>query len=175
MASAARDEMGKTKMEAIADRGYFSGPEIKATLEAGISPLVPKPMTSNARAEGRFSKLDFVYDAKRDEYRCPAGERAIFRFTSSYRRITRWEHERLLEAMQRRLDRRPDAMTLRRRTIEHVFGTLKHWMGSTHFLTRGLPHVSTEMSLYVLAYNLKRVIKLLGMPKTLQAMQLLGA
>jgi hypothetical protein len=77
--------------------------------------------------------------------------------------------------MQRRLDRRPDAMTLRRRTIEHVFGTLKHWMGSTHFPTRGLPHVSTEMSLYVLAYNLKRVIKLLGMPKTLQAMRLLGA
>jgi hypothetical protein len=159
-------------------------------------------MTSNARADGRFSKLDFVYDAKRDVYRCPAGERAIFRFatiengltirkywtsacprcplktqctTSSYRRITRWEHERLLEAMQRRLDRRPEAMTLRRRTIEHVFGTLKHWMGSTHFMTRGLPHVSTEMSLYVLAYNLKRVIKLLGMPKTLQAMRLLGA
>ena len=66
-------------------------------------------------------------------------------------------------------------MTLRRRTIEHVFGTLKHWMGSTHFLTRGLAHVGTEMSLYVLAYNLKRVIKLLGMPKTLQAMRLLGA
>jgi hypothetical protein len=202
MASAAKDEIGKTKMEAIADRGYFSGPEIKATLEAGISPLVPKPMTSNARAEGRFSKLDFVYDAKRDEYRCPAGERAIFRFatvengltirkywtsacprcplktqctTSSYRRIVRWEHERLLEAMQRRLDRKPEAMTLRRRTIEHVFGTLKYWMGSTHFLTRGLPHVSTEMSLYVLAYNLKRVIKLLGMPKTMQATRLLGA
>ena len=77
--------------------------------------------------------------------------------------------------MQRRLDRKPDAMTLRRRTIEHVFGTLKHWMGSTHFLTRGLHHVSTEMSLHVLAYNLKRVIKLLGMPKTMQAMRLLGA
>jgi hypothetical protein len=202
MATAARDEMGKTRMEAVADRGYFNSNEIKATLEAGITPLVPKPMTSNARAEGRFSKLDFVYDAKRDEYRCPAGERAIFRFatvesgltirkywssacprcplkaqctTSSYRRITRWEHERILEAMQLRLDRKPEAMTLRRRTIEHVFGTLKHWMGSAHFLTRGLAHVGTEMSLYVLAYNLKRVIKLLGMPKTLQAMQLLGA
>ena len=202
MASAARDEMGKTTMEAIADRGYFNSNEIKACTEVGITPLVPKPMTSNARAEGRFSKLDFVYIAKDDEYQCPAGERAIFRFsreegglvvrkywssacprcplkaqctTGDYRRIARWEHERLLEAMQRRLDRRPDAMTLRRRTIEHVFGTLKHWMGSTHFLTRGLPHVSTEMSLYVLAYNLKRVIKLLGMPKTLQAMRLLGA
>jgi len=202
MATVAKEEMGKTKMEAIADRGYFNSHEIKACTEAGITPLVPKPMTSNARAEGRFSKLDFVHIAKDDEYQCPAGERAIFRFatiengltirkywssacprcpmkaqctTSSYRRITRWEHERLLEAMQRRLDRRPDAMTLRRRTIEHVFGTLKHWMGSTHFLTRGLQHVGTEMSLYVLAYNLKRVIKLLGMPRTLQAMRLLGA
>jgi len=202
MATAAKDEMGKTKVEAIADRGYFSSNEIKACTEAGITPLVPKPMTSNARAEGRFSKLDFIYIAKDDEYQCPAGERAIFRFatienglairkywssscprcplkaqctTSSYRRITRWEHERILEAMQRRLDRRPNAMTLRRRTIEHVFGTLKFWMGSTHFLTRGLHNVGTEMSLYVLAYNLKRLIKLLGLPKTLQAMRLLGA
>jgi len=159
-------------------------------------------MTSGARAEGRFSKLDFIYIARDDEYQCPAGERAIFRFatiengltirkywssacprcplkaqctTGDYRRVTRWEHERVLEAMQRRLDRTPEAMTLRRRTIEHVFGTLKHWMGATHFLTRGLAHVNTEMSLYVLAYNLKRVIKLLGMPKTLQAMRLLSA
>jgi transposase len=202
MATAARDEMGKTKMEAIADRGYFNSNEIKATLEAGITPLVPKPMTSNAKAEGRFSKGDFIYLQKDDEYQCPAGERAIHRFsreegglmvriywssacpgcpmrkqctTSNYRRIRRWQHEHLLEAMQRRLDRKPEAMLLRRRTIEHVFGTLKHWMGSTHFLTRGLAHVSTEMSLHVLAYNLKRVIKLLGMPKTLQAMRLLGA
>ena len=140
--------------------------------------------------------------AKNDEYRCPAGERAIRRFsaieaglvihkywssscprcplktqctTSSYRRITRWEHEHILEAMQRRLDRKPGAMTLRRRTIEHVFGTLKHWMGATHFLMRGLAHVNTEMSLYVLAYNLKRVITVLGMPRTLQAMRLLRA
>ena len=77
--------------------------------------------------------------------------------------------------MQRRLDRKPKVMTLRRRTIEHVFGTLKHWMGATHFLMRGLAHVNTEMSLYVLAYNLKRVIKVLGMPQTLRAMRLLGA
>jgi transposase len=202
MATAARDEMGTSKMEAVADRGYFNSNEIKATLEAGITPLVPKPMTSNAKAEGRFSKGDFIYLQKDDEYQCPAGQRAIHRFsreegglmvriywssacpgcpmrkqctTSNYRRIRRWQHEHLLEAMQRRLDRKPEAMLLRRRTIEHVFGTLKHWMGSTHFLTRGLAHVSTEMSLYVLAYNLKRVIKLLGMPKTLQAMRLLGA
>ena len=202
MATAARDEMGITKMQAVADRGYFSSNEIKATVDAGITPLVPKPMTSGAKADGRFGKGDFIYLKKEDEYQCPAGERAIHRFsreedgllvhiywssacpgcpmraqctTSNYRRIRRWQHEHILEAMQRRLDRKPEAMTLRRRTIEHVFGTLKHWMGATHFLTRGLQHVNTEMSLYVLAYNLKRVIKLLGMPKTLQAMRLLGA
>ena len=202
MATAARHEMGKDRLQVVADRGYFSGPEIKMCTEAGITPLVPKPMTSNAKAEGRFSKLDFIYIAKDDEYQCPAGERAIHRFTtvehgltihkywtsacprcplktqcttSSYRRITRWEHEHILEAMQLRLDRRPHAMTLRRRTIEHVFGTLKYWMGSTHFLTRGLEHVSTEMSLQVLAYNMKRVIKLLGMPRTMQAMRLASA
>jgi transposase len=202
MASAAKETMGKRRLQALADRGYFSGPEIKACTEAGIMPLVPKPMTSGAKAEGRLSKADFVYIAKDDAYRCPAGQQAIYRMTtiehglrlhrywssacprcllkarctpSDYRRITRWEHEAILERMQRRLDRQPQAMTLRRRTIEHVFGTLKHWMGSTHFLMRGLKHVATEMSLHVLAYNLKRVIKLLGMAKTMRAMRLLSA
>jgi transposase len=202
MGTAAKAAMGKKRLQALADRGYFSGPEIKACTEAKIAPMVPKPMTSNAKAEGRFSKEDFVYVAKDDEYRCPAGERAIHRFstvehgltihkywssacprcplkgrctTSSYRRIARWEHEVVLEAMQRRLDHKPEAMMLRRSTIEHVFGTLKCWMGSTHFLTRGLQHVSTEMSLHVLAYNFKRLIKLLGMAKTIRALRLVGA
>jgi hypothetical protein len=94
---------------------------------------------------------------------------------SPYRRIRRWAHEDVLEAMQRRLDRRPDAMTIRRRTVEHVFGTLKHWMGSTHFLTRTLERVSPEMSLHVLAYNLKGVVKILGVAKVLKAMRLAGA
>jgi transposase len=201
MAIAAREAMDKRRLQALADRGYFSGPEIKACAEAGITPLVPKPMTSGAKAEGRFNKADFIYIAKDDQYQCPAGQRAIYRMTtiehgmrlhrywssacprcplkprctpSDYRRITRWEHEAILESMQRRLDRKPQAMTLRRRTIEHVFGTLKHWMGSTHFLMRRLEHVSTEMSLHVLVYNFKRVIRLLGMAKTMKAMRLLA-
>lgn len=94
---------------------------------------------------------------------------------SPYRRITRWEHESVLEAVQRRLDRAPDAMTVRRRTVEHVFGTFKHWMGYTHFLTRRLPSVGTEMSLNVLAYNLMRVMRILGFRKTMRAMRLMGA
>ena len=202
MALAAREAMGKKKLRAYADRGYFSGAEIKACDEAGIKAFVPKPMTSNAKAEGRFSKADFIYIKRDDEYQCPAGERAIHRFncvegglmmrtywssacpgcairaqctTSAYRRIRRWEHEAVLERMQRRLDRKPDAMTLRRRTVEHVFGTLKHWMGTTHFLTRRLEHVGTEMSLHVLAYNLKRVMQLLGIAQTMKAMKLAGA
>lgn len=203
MAQAAREAMGKDKLRAFADRGYFSGAELKAREDAGITTFVPKPMTSNAKAEGRFDKSDFIYIARDDEYNCPAGERAIYRFstleknglklrvywtgacpkcpmkgdctTDKYRRIRRWEHEEVLERVQQRLDRKPDAMTLRRSTVEHVFGTLKHWMGWTHFLTKTLEHVSTEMSLHVLAYNLKRVIAILGMTRTMKAMKLAGA
>jgi transposase len=202
MATKARDAVGKEKLEVIADRGYFKGPEILACEEAGIKTYVPKPMTSNSKAEGRFSKADFIYIARDDEYQCPAGERLRRHQTSvengmkidtywtyicphcplkadcttgNERRVRRWEHEAVLETMQRRLDRKPDAMKVRRRTIEHVFGTLKHWMGSAHFLMKTLGHVSTEMSLHVLAYNLKRLIAILGMAKTLKAMKLAAA
>jgi len=201
MAQAAREAMSKPRLRAYADRGYFNGPQIKDCDDTGIVPFVPKPMTSNAKADGRFDKRDFIYIAKDDEYQCPAGERAVYRFTreengleihrywssacpqcpmkaqctpSDYRRISRWEHESVLEAMQRRLNLQPEAMTLRRCTVEHVFGTLKHWMGSTHFLTRRLVNVGTEMSLHVLAYNLKRVINILGIAKTLKAVSSMG-
>lgn len=89
---------------------------------------------------------------------------------SEQRRISRWEHENTLDAMQRRLDQAPDSMRIRRQTVEHPFGTLKAWMGSTHFLTRTLKNVSTEMSLHVLAYNLKRVMKILGIATLREAM-----
>ena len=198
MAKQAREAVGKEKLEVIADRGYFSGTEILACERAGIGTLVPKPMTSNSKAEGRFSKLDFIYIARDDEYLCPAGERlrrhqtrledgmnisVYWTYicphcplktqctTGNERRVRRWEHEAVLDAMQRRLDRKPDAMKVRRRTIEHVFGTLKHWMGSAHFLMKTLHHVGTEMSLHVLAYNLKRVMSVLGIAKTMKAMQ----
>jgi transposase len=202
MAAAAREAMGKKRLQAVADRGYYSAPQIKACDDAGIAAILPKPMTSNAKAEGRFDKSDFIYIARDDEYQCPAGQRAIYRFTreehglqlrrywssacpqcpikaqctpSDYRRISRWEYETILEAVQRRLDRQPKAMTLRRRTVEHVFGTLKHWMGTTPFLTRRLPNVATEISLQVLAYNLKRLISILGIARTMKAMRLMSA
>lgn len=198
MAEQAKEATGKKKLRVLADRGYFKGEEILKCEQADIRPLVPKPLTSNARAEGRFDKRDFFYNKKRDEYRCPAGERAIWRMTTveagltlhrywpsacprcpmksactpaDYRRITRWEHEDVLERMQVRLDRMPQAGRLRRQTIEHAFGTLKSWMGATHFLTKTLPKVKTEMSLHVLAYNLKRMIQILGVQPLISAIR----
>jgi transposase len=196
MARQARDGMGTKKLTVLADRGYFKGEEILGCEEAGITTLVPKPRTSNNKAVGLFDKADFRYIPSKDEYRCPAGKRAIWRFTtiesgltmhrywssacpkcpikaqcttSPYRRITRWEHEHVLEAMQKRLDRTPEASRLRRQTVEHPFGTLKAWMGSTHFLTKTLPRVSTEMSLHVLAYNFKRLMRILGTQQVIRA------
>jgi hypothetical protein len=186
----------------IADRGYYSGPEILACEEAGIKAYVPKTMTSNSQAAGRFSKLDFVYLAKDDEYRCPAGKRLVLHHstvenkmkinvyytsgcqtcalksqctTGTERRVRRWEHEAVLDAMQQRLDRKPDRMKVRRRTVEHIFGTLKHWMGSTHFLMKTLTKVGIEMSLHVLAYNLKRVMQILGIAGMIRAIWIVGA
>jgi hypothetical protein len=197
MAGLAKEATGEDKLIALADRGYFEGNEILKCDEAGIAPLVPKPMTSSSIREGRFDKRDFVYDKSSDQYRCPAGQIAIRRFTAvetgktlhrywasacpscpikaqctpgDYRRIARWEHEDVLDLMQQRLDGAPEAARLRRQTVEHVFGTLKAWMGSTHFLTKTLPRVRTEMSLQVLAYNLKRAIKILGTAKLMAAM-----
>jgi transposase len=195
MAKLAREAMGTDDITAIADRGYFKSEEILACHEQGITVIVPKSTTSSAKADGRFDKADFIYDAETNEYRCPAGQQLIWRCSSSERglklhrywsshcqrcaikdkctpsterRITRWENEDVLEAMQTRLDQAPDSMRIRRQTVEHPFGTIKLWMGSAHFLTKTLKRVSTEMSLHVLAYNLKRVMKILG-PTVLMA------
>ncbi|MEO7762402.1 MAG: IS1182 family transposase, partial [Casimicrobiaceae bacterium] len=197
VAEQARAATGIENLTVVADRGYYKGEQILACTNAGITALVPKTLTSNSRAEGRFDKQDFIYIAGEDEYRCPAGERAIWRMTtvergltlhrywssacprcpikgqctpSDYRRITRWEHEAVLDEMQQRLDRQPEMMRVRRRTVEHPFGTIKTWMGWTHFLTKTLAHVRTEMSLHVLAYNLKRVMRILGIGELLRVL-----
>ena len=195
MADEAKAAMGAEALEVLADRGYFSGQEVLACELLSVTPLVPKPLTSGAKARGRFGKQDFAYVPDEDAYRCPAGQALTRRFTAledgmnihiywtsncagcplksqctsgKERRIRRWEHEGVIDAMQARLDARPDAMRIRRATVEHPFGTLKAWMGATHFKTRTLGRVRTEMSLHVLAYNLKRVIAILG-PKPLMA------
>jgi len=180
------------------DRGYFKGEEILACEAAGVTPLVPKPLTSGAKAHGRFGKQDFVYDAGGDVYRCPAGETLTWRYSNvetgrklhnywttkctgcalkskctpaKERRVKRWEHEAVLDAMQERLERAPRIMRIRRQTAEHPFGTIKAWMGATHFLTKTLGRVSTEMSLHVLAYNLKRLMQIIGVVPLVQAMR----
>lgn len=198
MSKQARDAIGVEKLTALADRGYFKGEEILECERSGINALVPKPQTSNNQAKGQFDKRDFRYIPADDEYQCPAGQRAIRRFatvedgmtlykywsstcprcpmraqctTGKYRRIARWEHEQVLEAMQARLDQTPQASRVRRQTVEHTFGTLKFWMGATHFLTKTLPRVSTEMSLHVLAYNLKRAMQIVGIAPLMQAIR----
>jgi transposase len=197
MAEQARAEMEAEKLEAVADRGYYEGEEIKSCEDAGIAVTLPKPQTSGAKAEGRFGKQDFVYIAADDTYHCPAGERLSYRYQTvdkgktirrywtnvcrtcalkaqctpgSERRIGRWEHEAVLEKVQARLDHNPDAMRVRRSTVEHPFGTIKCWMGATHFLMTTLPKVATEMALNVLAYNMKRVIAIMGVDALLEAM-----
>ena len=198
MAQQAKEALGCKSLEVVADRGYFSGTELLACEQSGITVYLPKPQTSGNIKQGRFSKRDFIYDADRDEYQCPAGERLIWRFeteekglkihkywssncpqctikaqctTSQYRRVARWEHEAVIDAVESRLDQEPERMRVRRSTVEHPFGTLKAWMGHSHFQMRTLKHVSTEMSLHVLAYNLKRVINIMGVRPLLHAMK----
>jgi hypothetical protein len=198
MAQQAKEALGAEAIEAAADRGYYDSKEILACEQNGVTAYVPRFSTSNAKAEGRYGKQDFVYKADEDVYLCPAGERLTYRFTNEEdgkvmrnywasacsacplkekcttgreRRVKRWEHEAVLEAAQDRLDKKPDMMTVRRSTVEHPFGTLKFWMGSAHFLMKTLHNVKTEMSLHVLSYNMKRVMNILGVPGLLQAMR----
>jgi transposase len=197
MAGQAKVATGIEKMEVVADRGYFDSPDLLACDRAGITTYVPKPQTSGSKFGGLYGKPDFRYDAKKDEYVCPAAQRLGYRTTVlqdglymhtyvttkcgtcplqskctplPYRRIRRWEHEDVIDAMLMRLEKAPNMMGVRRQTVEHPFGTLKMWMGARHFLTRRMEHVSTEMSLHVLAYNLKRVMQILGVGGMIEAM-----
>ena len=198
VASQAKDVLGADHLDVVADRGYFNSTEILACEQADITVTLPKPMTSGAKSDGRFGKQDFVYLLTEDVYRCPAGEKLTYRYTNeedgktlhrywttacprcplksqctkgAERRITRWEHEHVLEAVQQRLDEKPQAMRQRRETVEHPFGTLKMRMGATHFLMKRLPKVATEMAMHVLAYNLTRVMNIIGVQPLLAAMR----
>jgi transposase len=194
----AKDVLGAEHLNAVTDRGYFNSPEILACEQANITVTLPKPMTSGAKSDGRFGKQDFAYLPTEDVYRCPAGEKLTYRYTNQengrtlrhywtgacrhcplksqcakepVRRIKRWEHEHVLEAVQQRLDKNPQAMRQRRETAEHPFATLKMRMGATHFLMKRLPKVATEMALHVLAYNLTRVMNIIGVQPLLALMR----
>jgi len=198
IACQAKQVLAVDELEAVADRGYYSGAEILACHEAGIEVTLPKPMTSGIEARGRFGKQDFRYVAEEDVYVCPASEKLAYHYTNEEhglalrrywtnacqscaikqrctagkeRRITRWEHEHVLEDVQKRLDKNPQAMRQRRETAEHPFATLKMRMGATHFLMKRLPKVATEMALHVLAYNLTRVMNIMGIQPLMAAIQ----
>jgi len=198
MALKAREAMGVEELEVVADRGYYKSQEIKASEDVGLITYVPKTHTSSNKAHGLFDRSKFRYQPDTDEYQCPAGERlpkrttttdngkTMYRYWSSNcgrcrlksqctigkeRRVSRWEHEDVLDRMERRLVRDPEKMNTRRETVEHPYGTIKSWMGATHFEMRTLQHVKTEMSLHVLAYNLKRVMNILGVKSLTEAIQ----
>ena len=197
-ATLAKDVIGSDQLEVVADRGYYSGFEIYNCEQSQIKTYLPKTHTSNNMAKGLFDKRDFKWIASDGEYECPAGERLTWRFatqeqrktinkywssncpscsmkkqctTGKYRRVARWEHEAILDEVEARIDREPERMAARRATVEHPFGTIKSWMGSTHFQMKTLKHVSTEMSLHVLAYNLKRMMQIMGIGPLMEAIR----
>ena len=199
MAFKAQRATGCEQITALADRGYFTGDQVLSCEGTGVAPVVPKTLTSGNTKRGLFTGQDFIYDVEHDHYTCPAGQHltrgrvrsdrlgdidqyrhltACFTCplkprctTEKVKRVKRWKHEDVLDVMQDRLDRMPEAMGVRRQTVEHPFGTLKAWMGATHFLTRTLDKVRTEMSLHVLAYNLKRMITILGVGPLMAAIR----
>jgi len=198
MAKSAKQALGIDEMDVVADMGYYDGQEVKACLEEHITPYIPKANTSANRKRGLFTKQDFRYDPEQDSYHCPAGEALTFRFQTTElgrdiryyatpacrdcalraqctrnkggRRITRWVDEHLLEAMQARVEAQPEKVKLRKQLAEHPFGTIKQAMNQGYFLMRGLEKVRAEMALTVMAYNLKRAIKILGVPRIVAAL-----
>ena len=180
----------------MADKGYYNGYELRACELSNIVAYVAKPKTSPNKAKGQFDRSAFEYIEQDDEYECPTGERLPFRMereeagkqirrywssacsgcaiksqctTGKERRVSRWEHEDVLERAAKRLRRKPEVMLARRSLVEHPFGTMKSWTSSNHFLTKRLSGVSTETSLQVLAYNMKRAINLVGTRKIMEA------
>ena len=198
MAKRARQALGVDELDVLADMGYYDGQQVKDCLDKGITPYIPKPDTSANKKLGLFTKKDFRYDPELDCYWCPAEEKLTFRFqreekgrerryyatpacggcalkractrSKDGRRITRWVYEDVLEKMEARVQDEPEKVKLRKTIAEHPFGTIKRHMDQGYFLMKGLPNVRAEMSLTVLAYNIKRAVKILGLPKMLLAL-----
>jgi transposase/NACalpha-BTF3-like transcription factor len=196
-----QEALDRKDITVIADKGYFSRNDIKAAQDLGATALVPHTDTSGSKKKGIFNKSLFKYDKDKDIYICPAGETLPHRrnvvesgleqkvyvnhiacrdceirtqCTQSKiepRKMRRWIHEADIDAMKARLDAAPETTVIRNQTVEHPFGTIKMWMGASHFLMKRKKNVSTEMSLHVLAYNLKRMMSIVGIPTLLAAMQ----
>jgi transposase len=179
----------------VADAGYYDRVSLLAAEQANVKAYVPRPRKGHGQEEGRFHKSEFRYEAERDVYHCPGGA-VLSRVTQSgkrgqlvyfygnakacrgcplraqcttadYRRVERWEHEAVLDRATARLAAAPEMMKLRRSVVEHPFGTIKFWGGHWAVQTRGMAGARTEFTLSVLAYNLRRLLKLVPMPKLL--------
>lgn len=199
MAKKAQERLGVQTLEVVADRGYYNGGEVKACEESGMTVYVPKPNNSSNLKRGLFTKEDFIYEPQKDCYRCPAGKELSYRYQTleqgrlmrSYaisgckscelrsgcsinkkgiRSIKRWVDEAILEAMARRIADHPEKVELRKCLAEHPFGTIKRAMNQGYFLMRGLSRVAAETSLTILAYNLKRVMNILGVRTMMETM-----
>jgi transposase len=188
-AAPAREILGVEQIDVVADRGYFKIEDIEACEKADLIPHVPKPQRGPAVRNGFFRKDEFRYDADRDVFICP-GEHTLepryysksrdlqriaysnpaacpacplrARCTTNIRRVSRLENEAVLDRMAERLKARPELLDRRRETVEHPFGSIKQWMNQGAFLMRGLENVRGEFSLTALAYNLRRVLNILG-------------
>lgn len=200
MAKKAKAILEVDKLDVLADRGYYSGAEILACDEDDITAYLPKTLTSGNKAAGLYDRAEFIYDEETNTYRCPADQILPYRHRSFeagknidtyyasnhvcaecskkplctkgvHRRMRRWEHEYVIDKLDKRMANEPDRMGKRRSTVEHPFGTIKSWMGHTHFQMKTMARVGTEMSLHVLSYNLKRVISLLGVQNLIVAIQ----
>ncbi|HYU52714.1 MAG TPA: IS1182 family transposase [Gemmatimonadaceae bacterium] len=196
MAIEAKKAMGAESLTVVADKGYSSAREVEACLAANITPHVPKPETSANKALGLYTKNDFRYDRERDLYICPANKELTFRSEarelgrdiryyrtsackscalraqctrSDSRRISRTANEHVLEEMNARVAANPELMRRRKAIVEHPFGTIKRWMNQAYFLMRGLEKVRVEFSLSAFAYNLKRVLSIVGVAELLKA------
>ena len=201
MTKLTQETLNRKDITSLADKGYYSRQDIKATLDLGAETLVPKTDTSGSERKGIFNRSKFKYVPTKDIYICPAGEEMINRTrtvedgleldvyfnhnackeckirnqcTTSKReprRMRRWIHEAEVEAMLERLANAPETPVIRKQTVEHPFGTIKMWMGATHFLTRRFKNVSTEMSLHILAYNMKRMMAIMGVQALTKAIR----
>jgi transposase len=196
-AEPAKEILDVETIDVVAAKGYFKIEDIEACEKAGIVPYVPRPQRGPSVKAGYFRKDEFQYDAGNDSYVCPAGQR-LYPYSSSllrglkkvnyvnklacddckirsqctggkFRTVSRLENEAVLDRMQARLAKRPDILDHRRETVEHPFGTIKQWMHQGTFLMRGLEKVRAEFSLTALAYNLRRVLNIVGFAQLMAA------
>lgn len=197
MAKRAKDILEAEKLEVLADKGYYNAIEIKECVDNGIIPYIAEPETGECGDAVIYHEEDFSYDASRDVYICPNGSELTFRGKAIHhgrvnklyksedckncrtkaectkskhgRVIYRWEHEEVLEDMKDRMKKNKGKYRTRQWLSEHPFGTMKRSMNQGYLLLRGLKKVGAEISLTVLAYNMKRVINIIGIKGLIQA------